>query len=278
MPPSSMDDLFAFLTQLMTEHASLFQAMGVHMYRGFAVILIVWFGVKTALASAGGGRGATFHFDQFAALLLTIAFGFGMITFYSQPIPGFGVSFYHLIIDQGLFLANQLNHALVQEIWDRLTGLYFGMETPALSLAINILEVIRYTVTILCLLAAQAAVFGVIAFGYVAAAVAVMLGPVFIPFFIVPHMEWLFWGWLKSLIQYAFYPVVANAYLFVFGNLLIHFVDSHPPPYDGAAVAVFFFPLVLLLIAFTYGILKIPSLVNSLFTGRSGEAALPDFL
>src|ERR1017187_643355 len=278
MPPSSMDDLFAFLTQLMTEHASLFQAMGVHMYRGFAVILIVWFGVKTALASAGGGRGATFHFDQFAALLLTIAFGFGMITFYSQPIPGFGVSFYHLIIDQGLFLANQLNHALVQEIWDRLTGLYFGMETPALSLAINILEVIRYTVTILCLLAAQAAVFGVIAFGYVAAAVAVMLGPVFIPFFIVPHMEWLFWGWLKSLIQYAFYPVVANAYLFVFGNLLIHFVDSHPPPYDGATVAVFFFPLVLLLIAFTYGILKIPSLVNSLFTGRSGEAALPDFL
>src|ERR1039458_5813099 len=55
MPPSSMDDLFAFLTQLMTEHASLFQAMGVHMYRGFAVILIVWFGVKTALASPGGG-------------------------------------------------------------------------------------------------------------------------------------------------------------------------------------------------------------------------------
>jgi hypothetical protein len=273
-----MDDLFAFLTQLMTEHASLFQAMGVHMYRGFAVILIVWFGVKTALASAGGGRGATFHFDQFAALLLTIAFGFGMITFYSQPIPGFGVSFYHLIIDQGLFLATQLNHALVQEIWDRLTGLYFGMETPALSLAINILEVIRYLVTILCILAAQAAVFGVIAFGYVAAAVAVMLGPIFIPFFIVPHMEWLFWGWLKSLIQYAFYPVVANAYLFVFGNLLIHFVDSHPPPYDGAAVAVFFFPLVLLLIAFTYGILKIPSLVNSLFTGRSGEAALPNFL
>jgi len=278
MPPSSMDDLFAFLTQLMTEHASLFQTMGIHMYRGFAVILIVWFGVKTALASAGGGRGATFHFDQFAALLLTIAFGFGMITFYSQPIPGFGVSFYHLIIDQGLSLSNQLNHALVQEIWDRLTGLYFGMETPALSLAINILEVIRYTVTILCLLAAQAAVFGVIAFGYVAAAVAVMLGPVFIPFFIVPHMEWLFWGWLKSLIQYAFYPVVANAYLFVFGNLLIHFVDSHPPPYDGAAVAVFFFPLVLLLIAFTYGILKIPQLVNSLFTGRSGEAALPNFL
>ena len=30
---------------------------------------------------------------------------------------------------------------------------------------------------------------------------------------------------------------------------------------------VLFVPLVLLLIAFTYGVLKIPSLVNSLFTG-----------
>jgi TrbL/VirB6 plasmid conjugal transfer protein len=275
MPPSSMDDLFAFLTQLMTQHASLFETMGTHMFRGFAVILIVWFGVKTALASASGGHMPMFHFDHFASLLLTIAFGFGMITYYSQPIPSIGLSFYHLIIDQGVALSNQLNHAMVQEVWDRLTGLYWGMETPALTIAINVLEILRYAVTVLCLLAAQAAVFGVIAFGYVAAAVAVMLGPIFIPFFIVPHMEWLFWGWLRSLIQYAFYPVVANAYLFVFGNLLIHFVDSHPPPYDGAAVAVFFFPLVLLLIAFTYGILKIPSLVNSLFTGRSGESAVP---
>jgi hypothetical protein len=143
------------------------------------------------------------------------------------------------------------------------------------QLTLSILELVRYLVTILCIVAAQASVFAVIAFGYVASGVAVMLGPVFIPFFIVPHMEWLFWGWLKSLIQYAFYPVVANAYLFVFGNLLIHFIDAHPPPYDGATLLVFFFPLVLLLLAFTYGILKIPSLVNSLFAGRSGEGGLP---
>ena len=44
---------------------------------------------------------SAFHFEHFATLLMTIAFGFGMITYYSQPIPGFGVSFYHLIIDQG---------------------------------------------------------------------------------------------------------------------------------------------------------------------------------
>jgi len=102
MPPSSMNDLFAFLTDLMTQHAGMFQTMGASMYRGFAVILIVWFGVKTALAAAGQGHGPAFHFDHFASLLMTIAFGFGMITYYSQPLPGIGVSFYHLIIDQGV--------------------------------------------------------------------------------------------------------------------------------------------------------------------------------
>lgn len=275
MSPSIMPDLFAYLTQLMTQNAGIFQTMGANMFRGFAVILIVWFGLKSALGAAGGASGSIFPFDHFADLLMTIAFGFGMITFYSTPIPGIGVSFYHLIIDQGLNLANQLNGSFLQQIWDRLTGLYWGLEMPALTLAFNILEVIRYAITVLVLILAMGSVFTVIAFGYIASAIAVLLGPVFIPFFIVPRMEWLFWGWLRALIQYAFYPVVANAYLYVFGNLLIHFLDSQPPPYNGARLLVLFFPMLMLLIAFTYGIVKIPSLVNSLFAGRSGESALP---
>src|SRR5580704_5138635 len=148
MPPSSMNDLFAFLTQLMTQNASLFEAAGGHLFRAFATILVVWFGVKSALNSASGGSGPIFQFDQFASLLMTIAFGFGMITYYSQPIPGFGVSLYHLIIDQGLDLSNQLNHSLVQEVWDRLNDIYFGMEMPALSIVLNVMEIIRYTLVI----------------------------------------------------------------------------------------------------------------------------------
>jgi hypothetical protein len=75
-----------------------------------------------------------------------------------------------------------------------------------------------------------------------------------------------------AFVDEPLYPVVANAYIFVFGQLLIHFVDSHPPPYDGATLAVLFLPLLFLLIAFTWGVLLIPSLVSSLFTGRSGES------
>lgn len=272
--PDSMSDLFAFLTDLMTTHSALFQTLGLNLFRGFALILLVWFGAKHALASASGRGG--FPLDQFATLVLTISFGYAMITYYSNPIPGFGTSFYRLITDQGTNLARQINIATLQEVKTRLDSMYLGIETPTMILA-SILEIVHFVILVLAIIVAEAAAFAVIAFGYIAIAIAVLIGPVFIPFFIVPQLDWLFWNWLKALLQYAFYPVIANAYIFVMGSLLNHFIDAHPPPYDGANMALLFLPLVFLLFAFTYGIVKIPSLVNSIFAGRSGESVIPRF-
>ena len=267
--PDSMSDLFAFLTNLMTTHASLFQNIGLDLFRGFAVILLAWFGIQAALNSATGHHG--FHLDRFATLVITIAFGYAMIHYYSNPIPGIGSSFYRLITDEGSSLANQLNAATLQEVKQRLDSMYLSMESPTMIFA-SALEILHFVILVLAIALAEASAFAIIAFGYIAAAVVVLVGPVFVPFFIVPQMEWLFWNWLKALLQYFFYPVIANAYVFVMGSLLNHFVDSHPPPYDGAAMALLFLPLLFLLIAFTYGIVKIPLLVNSIFAGRSGES------
>ncbi len=161
MPPETMNDLVAFLTNLMTTHAAIFVALGLNLFRALAIILIVWFGVKSALASASGRFG--FQLDHFASLLMTISFGFAMITFYDRPLPGLDVSFYHLVIDQGTNLANALNNGIVTELWDRLNSIYFETEQPGLSIAINALEILRYAITILALAAAEIASFVVIA-------------------------------------------------------------------------------------------------------------------
>jgi hypothetical protein len=274
MLPSSMNDLFQFLSDLLTTHAQTFQALGLNLFRGFALILIVWFGAKSALSSASGGPG--FRMDHFAQLLLTIAFGFAMITYYTHPIPGFGVSFHNLITNEGLGLANQLNNGMVSDMFSRLDSMYFSLEVPVI--AYDIIAILHFILIVAMIIMLEAAVFFVIAFGYIAAAIAVLLGPVFIPFFIVPKMEWLFWGWFKAFLQYSFYPVVANAYLYVFGSMLVHLLDSHPPPYDSAAIALLFTPLLFLLTAFVYGVVKIPSLVSSLFSGSSGESVIPKIL
>jgi TrbL/VirB6 plasmid conjugal transfer protein len=268
IPSNALGDAFAYLTAMMTANAPFFLSAGTKIFDSFAVILVAWFGVQWALAGE-------MRMERFANMLVTVSFGFAMMHYYSNPIPGFGVSFYHLIVDEGTYLANQLNQGIVTNVYKHLDALYFSLETPGLSVVVNILEGVRWLVTVLCIDAAEIAVFFVISFGYVATGVLVLLGPIFIPFFIAPTLEWMFWGWLKSLVQYAFYPVVANAYVFVFGSLLINFVDTTGPPYDGAKIAVLFGPLVFILIAFSFGVLKVPTLVNSMFTGRSGESALP---
>src|SRR5689334_8988583 len=268
MLPNSFSDLFAYITQLMVEDAPIFEALGTRLYASFTVIIVVWFGIEWAFA--GGMR-----MERFVNMMLMIAFGFAMTRYYSHPIPGLGISFYHLIVDQGTTLANRLNHTMVSNVMTRLDLLYSNLETPGISAILSVIEIVRWLITVLGIIFTEAAVFLVISFGYIATAVCVLLGPVFIPFFIVPKMEWLFWGWLRALLQYSFYPVVANAYVYVFGSMLINFVDKAGTDFAGPRIAALFLPFLFLLFAFAYGLLKVPSLVNSIFSGKSGETVVP---
>ena len=268
MPPNSFSDLFTYITQLMTEDAAIFERLGTQLYGAFTLILVVWFGIEWAF---GGGL----RMEKLVNMVLMISFGLAMTQYYSRPIPGFGVSFYHLIVDQGTVLANRLNGAMASQVLERLDLMYQGLATPGVSAILNVLEVVRWVIIVSALILAEVSVFLVISFGYVAVAVCVLLGPIFIPFIIVPKMEWMFWGWLRAMLQYAFYPVVANAYVFVFGKMLINFTDQAGTEYSGPRIAALFVPLVFMLVAFTWGILKVPSLVNSLFAGKAGESVLP---
>src|SRR5881296_43471 len=215
--------IFQAINNLLTQNLGLFDAMGQNLFRSFATILVVWYGVKSALSSASGRH--FLHFDNFASLLLTISFGFGMVNYYSAPIPGVGTSFHNLITDESQFLANKINQTELQTVEDRIADFEIRMDSPGIA---DVLGTVMYVVIIILLAAAQAIAIVVIAFGFIATAVCVLVGPVFIPFFIVPKLEWLFWGWLKCFMQYAFYQVVAAATMFIMGNLVI-FVLTQPP-------------------------------------------------
>ena len=262
----------AAIVELITSHSGVFVSMGQRLFRSFAIIAIVWFGVKLALSSGNDHQGPYFH--HFASLLLTIAFGFAMVTYYDTPIPGFGRSFKAIVLDQGLFLSARLEAGTNQELQEWLFQSLIRLEAP--TLFAGPLQYFRYWVMLLMIIAMQLAVFAVIAFGYVALAVVVLVGPVFLPFFIVPTMEWMFWGWLKAFLQYSFYQVVANAFVFVWAQLLMRSYDDVPSlPSDSATMASVLFQYAFLTLASVYGVFKIPSVVNSIFAGRSGESALP---
>src|ERR1700685_3757070 len=108
------------ISQLLTSNSPALQATGLDIFRGLATILIVWCGIKAALSASQGGGG--FHFAKFADLILMISFGLGMLTYYSTPIPGVGMSFSDLITKEGLSISAQIESDQTQQIANAITN------------------------------------------------------------------------------------------------------------------------------------------------------------
>jgi len=259
------------ISQLLSSHSAALQATGLDIFRGLAVILIVWFGVKSAL-SASQGHGGGFHFAKFADLILMIAFGLGMLTYYSTPIPGTSYSFSDLITKEGLNISAQIESDQTQQIADAVTNEEQQLGAPPGSF--NLLEDLTYLLIAVILAAMEAVAFAVIAYGYVASAVCVLIGPVFIPWFIVPKMDWLFWGWLKAFIGFSFYQVIAAAFIFVFSKVLTSMfqVIGTISISNGLAVLP---ALLITLFVCIYGLVKIPELTSAILSGRTGTWVNP---
>jgi TrbL/VirB6 plasmid conjugal transfer protein len=261
--------IFKAVHDLLTANLGFFDAMGQHLFRMFATILIVWYGVKSALSAAGSRQ--PFHFDNFATLLLTISFGFAMVNYYSTPIPGVGTSFHNLVTDESQFLAARIDQTQLQVVMERVNDYESRIDSPGVT---DLRGTLLYTLVIVLLAAAQAVAIVVIAFGFLATAVCVLVGPVFVPFFIVPKFEWLFWGWLRCFLQYAFYQVIAAAVVFVIANLILGILQLQPTGAVSTVALVEEFPVLFItFLASIYALLKIPSLTNHIFSGTAGGSS-----
>ena len=262
--------IFQAINTLLTQNLGFFDAMGQNLFRSFATILIVWYGVKSALAAAGGR--SPFHFDNFASLLLTISFGFAMVNYYSTPIPGVGTSFHNLVTNEAQFLSSKIDQAQLQTVIATVADFESRMDSPGWG---DFLGTAIYVVVIVLLSAAQAVAFVVIAYGFIATAVCVLVGPIFVPFFIVPKMEWLFWGWFRCFIQYAFYQVVASAVVFIIGNLITGALRLPPAGTLSTVQVIAWFPVLFItFLASIYALLKIPALTNHIFSGTAGGSSV----
>jgi TrbL/VirB6 plasmid conjugal transfer protein len=265
--------IYQAINQLLTQHLGFFDAMGQNLFRMFATILVAWYGVKSALSAASGRH--LLHFENFATLILTISFGFGMVNYYSNPIPGVGSSFHNLITDESQFLSNRITQQQLQVVVDGVSDFESRLNSPTFG---DFLGTVIYVVVVILLAAAQAIAIVVIAFGFIATAVCVLVGPIFIPFFIVPKLEWLFWGWFKCFIQYAFYQVIAAAVVFVIANLIVGVLRLGPPGAVSTSQLIGWFPVLFItFLAAIYALLKIPALTNHIFSGSSGGSSASIF-
>ena len=255
------------ITTLLTTYEPEFLRFGYNLFLSFAVILIAWQGIRMMFSHDGLGD----QMFDFAKLLLFIAFGYALIAFYESPLPGIGVSFSNLITDQTGHFQSVLEARAFDNIYQHFDELSDHFLQPD---AWSILANLIYWTVLLLIALAKALSLAVIAFGLIASAVCGLLGPIFVPFFIVPKLDWLFWGWLKAFIQYSFIPVVAIAFLMIFERFVFRYVTTLPPTITSAEYGVYGIQAVAVIATFCVGMVLVPSLTKSIFTGSGGESML----
>jgi hypothetical protein len=255
------------ISNLLTTYEPEFLRFGYNLFLAFATILIAWQGIRMMFSHEGLGE----QLFDFAKLLLFVSFGYALITFYETPLPGIGVSFSNLITDQAYYFQSVLEARAFDNIYQHFDDLSERFLQPD---AWSILANLIYWTVLLLIAFAKAVSLAVIAFGLIASAVCGLLGPIFVPFFIVPKLDWLFWGWLRSFIQYSFIPVVAVAFLMIFERFVYRYVTTLPPTITQAEYGIYGLQAFAVVATFCMGILLVPSLTQSIFSGSSGESAL----
>ena len=256
------------ISSLLLTYEPEFLRFGHRLFLSLATIILAWHGIQMMFAR----EGLSDSMFDFAKLLLIVALGYSFIAFYESPLPGIGVSFSNLITDQAFYFQSVLEARSFDNIYqhfDELSDRF--MQPDAWAILANLI----YWVVLLLVAFAKAVSMAVIAFGLIASAVCALLGPLFVPFFIVPKLDWLFWGWFKAFIQYSFIPVVAIAFLMVFERFVFRYVTTLPPTITQAEYGIYGLQAVAVIITFCTGIVLVPSLTTSIFSGQGGQAAFP---
>ena len=246
-------------------------ALGLHMVIALATIMLVWFGVQEALASAQGGAG--FSVARFLNFFLLITFAYCFVRFYDGSIPGIGYSLKGFISGGTSSLVDYIGNDSTQEIQDMIRNALGQVGNLAPSFTEPYKLICTYTVQIvLSILAALISV--IIAYGAIAATIVGLLGPVFIPWMVFDKTDFLFWGWLRAFIGFEFYKVVAAATLSIMSHLMITYLTSGAMNAGSPEKLVTIMPgLIMLCFVAGFVLLKIPTMTASLFSGHVGGHA-----
>lgn len=243
-------------------------SLGVRMVLSLATIMLVWFGVQEALASAQGGQG--FNLAKFLNFFLLISFAYCFVKFYDGSIPGIGYSLKGFVSGGTSNLVDYIGQDSTQEVQNTIHTALAQMGTLSPSFTEPYTLLCTYTVQII--LSVLTALIGVIiAYGAVGATIIGLLGPVFIPWMVFDKTEFLFWGWLKAFLGFEFYKVIAAATLSVMSHLLITYFTSGASNVSDPQRLIAIMPG-LLILCFVAGfiLLKIPTMTASLFSGHTG--------
>jgi hypothetical protein len=249
---------------LLAGSSSQFLSFGLAIAAGLAIILMVRYGITTALS----GRGFDFG-DFFNEVILLVATCLCLLKGYATPMAIFGgETFPNVVIDGPANLAKSITLDSNKQL-NTLFEAALNQDAP--SNPIDLSAIAAYWIMRMFIEGTRGIMFAVTAFGLVAQAILVLLGPIFIPFLLFKPLSFMFWGWFRSLLQYSFYPLVCACFSSVLTSFFINLYTSQLADTMSIAQALIMIPFFFIIIL---GMLSVPLVVSSLFSGSTANISI----
>ena len=223
------------------------QTVGLQLWGGLAAVMVAWTGLKIAYSGA-------FQSWDIVKLVIGIAIPRTLLHYYAVPIPGVGLTFPAMIAGGGTWLQNLFLSDVVSAGYSEMTALVqaYSAHLSAAWSSGNLLSIVTSGVTVifsslttlvmgatlmLGLLALFCITYAQVIWAQVALAIAILLGPLLIPFLLFEPLSFLFWGWFRTMMVYTLYGVVAGAILRVFMGVAMGYVTTYADALMGTGTA-----------------------------------------
>lgn len=259
------------IDSLVLSGSGLFLTTGTQILTALGVIMLVIYGLKWASASASRHWGefdfpAAIHF--FALFLVAEA----MLRYYNTPLPWTSSSVSSILPDTTRYFAGQIDLTILDTLLVKTNALQANMLSSMFLLNSMMLWV--YSMIMVVMFLMQGTMFSVNVLSFVAIGIGGLVGPLFIPWLIVPRWSGLFWNWLQFMLKYSFYRVIASAVTYIWATVLVRFIDNtiHGDYSIGHMLAILY-PLAMVMVGFVVSAFKIGSFVSDLFNGAAMTGA-----
>jgi len=190
------------------------------------------------------------------------------VKYYDSAIPGVGCSLKGFISQGTTNLAQTIGQDGIQSMFQSIDAA-LAKSGPGMAMFTEPYMLFAYAITQIALSVLTGLVAVILAYGAVAGTIIGLLGPIFIPFLVIEKLEFLFWGWLKAYLSFAFYKVIAAATMSVLGHLFITYY-AKLADFTSPLTLVKNLPfLIMLVVINVFLIIKIPVITASIFSGSS---------
>jgi hypothetical protein len=234
--------------------SGVFLAEGRSWLHSLAIIMLVIFALRWALDALSGTSSAGV-IGSAGAFIMRLLIATFLLSHYNTPLPWVGVSFSGLLPDTAATLAAQVDESARANVINS----FHQIEASTLpSLPWHAVEFLSYCELLGATLCMQGLLFLLANSGFIAVGIGVAVGPLSIPFFVVPRLQFLFWDWISFMIASSMFQVVGSVLGALWSNVLLvtlnHFFHGNYDIIDAATLVPPFISLVFCMLFTCLGI------------------------